>query len=349
MPRVTSTHSIKKHSQIELSEYITKVCTSSQGLIAATSAAGEVVLWSTKTLTPLLEAGEASIDCLGFSADGVYLAAGGQGGKLYVWNVQANNELVATIDCEKKWLEHLAWSPQGHTLAFSWGRYVQIWQFPQNEIITTLSFEKSTVLGLAWRPLGQELAVIGDQGVKVWSQNDWDNDPIIYSTSTATLGLAWSPDGSYIAANCLDQTISLTKWETSAPWMLHGFPGKVRHLAWSGTKEPLLAMCSLDEIVVWKRSKKASEGWNSEILTAHKANIMGVSFALRGDLLASIDEAGSLGLWSKGKQLIHFLEGAAKEGFSCLAWSPDGGKIITGGQNGEVIIWQVIQRGQGFA
>jgi len=350
---MTPEYSLKKLATTQLNEYITKVSISAKGLIAASSAAGEVVLWQNETLITLLEATEQSIDCLGFSADGAYLAAGGQGGTLYVWHLQGTTaELIANMDYQKKWLEHLAWSPQGHFLAFTWGRYVQIWQFPEHQIITTLFLEESTVLGIAWRPpLGEELAIIGEPGVKIWQSGDWDNDPQVLLASTTTIGLAWSVEGRYLAVKCLDQTISLFEWGNPDPWLLHGFPGKVRQLAWSATKDPLLAMSSLNEIVVWKRSKKAEEGWKAEILSSlvESGNIEDLSFAPQSDLLASVSANGSLCLWTKGKQLEQVLEGVSLEGFSCLAWSSDFQQLVTGGSGGDLTLWKVSRRGKGFA
>lgn len=71
--------------QGNLSEYVTAVAWSPDGILAASSAAGEVVLWQDGSLINLLPGGLASIDCLAFSADGKFLAAGGQDGQVRVW------------------------------------------------------------------------------------------------------------------------------------------------------------------------------------------------------------------------------------------------------------------------
>ncbi len=63
--------------QGNLSEYVTAVAWSPNGLLAASSAAGEVVVWQDGSLVSLLPAGVASIDCLAFSSDGKFLATGG--------------------------------------------------------------------------------------------------------------------------------------------------------------------------------------------------------------------------------------------------------------------------------
>lgn len=70
-----------------LSDYVTAVAWSPDGQLAASSAAGEVVLWTEATLTPLQVSTEQSIDCLAFSQDGQFLAAAGQDGRVKIWRL----------------------------------------------------------------------------------------------------------------------------------------------------------------------------------------------------------------------------------------------------------------------
>ncbi len=67
-----------------LSDYVTAVAWLPSGQLAASSAAGEVVLWTQEALTPLQAGTEQSIDCLAFSQDGQFLAAGGQDGRVKI-------------------------------------------------------------------------------------------------------------------------------------------------------------------------------------------------------------------------------------------------------------------------
>ena len=130
--------------QDSLLEYVTAVAWSPDGTLAASSAAGEVVVWQDGNLVSLLPAGVASIDCLAFSNNGRFLAAGGQDGKVRVWSIlstplkEQEVKLITSLDNAPSWVDKLAWSPTCNHLAFSLGRYVQIWDADSQTVITTL-------------------------------------------------------------------------------------------------------------------------------------------------------------------------------------------------------------------
>jgi WD40 repeat protein len=343
--------------QGNLSEYITQVAWSPNGLLAASSAAGEVVLWQYDSLITLLPAGLASIDCLAFSADGKFLAAGGQDGKVRVWQITSSFskekldlEEVFTLDNESKWVDKLSWSPICNQLAFSLGRYVQIWDADTQTVVTTLPFTNSSVLDLAWRPDGKNIAIAGDGGVKVWDTNNWDDDPYLIDMPSASIVTAWSEDSKYIASGNLDNTVTVLEYGSHLPWIMRGFPGKISNLTWSqslANHAPLLAASSMEGIVVWKKETDDEDGWNADVLTLHNDKVQALKFHPHSLLLASAADDGWLGLWTKAKQVGQILEGAP-HGFSSLAWSKDGQQLAAGGRDGELIIWSESKRGRGF-
>ncbi|MBD2773653.1 WD40 repeat domain-containing protein [Iningainema tapete] len=338
-----------------LSDYVTAIAWSPDGTtVAATNAAGDVVLWQNGSITTLQTGNGESVDCVAFSGDGQYLAVGGQDGRVKVWQ---NYELIATLENSPAWVDRLAWNPTSNQLAFSTGRQVQVWDADTREILAGLNFESSSVLGIDWRCDGQYLAIGGYQGVKVWNCQNWNDEPYILDIPSVSLAIAWSTDGKFLASGNMDRTITvvesqpLIRGEISEPWVMRGFPGKIRQIAWSDltTKQgaPLLACSSVEGIVAWEKQADDSLGWEARVLTNHVDVISAIAFAPKSLLLASTGADGWVCLWKKAKQVAQILTGAS-DGFSCLGWHPQGTLLAGGGENGELIIWSKITRGQGF-
>lgn len=306
----------------------------------------------TGTLSTLKAANGQSVDCIAFSPDGQFIAAGGQDGQVRIWSWR-ERELIITLERVPAWIDRLAWSPTSNHLAFSSGRYVQVWDADINEIAVTLNFDHSSVLDLDWHPDGRYLAISGYQGVKIWNSQEWDDDPDMLVVPSASLAIAWSPDGKYIASGNMDRTIIVLEWNNPHPWVMRGFPGKVRQLAWSKAKNkrgvPLLASSSAESIVVWSKRADDLMGWKGEVLERHTEMVQALAFEPNSFLLASAANDGLICFWHQAKRLSQMLNSAPYAGFSCLAWHPQGQKLAAGCQDGKWLIWAKAERGQGFS
>lgn len=341
--------------QSELSDYVTAIAWSPAGCyLAACSAAGEVHLFQVPGFqsVTLQSATEESINCLAFSHDGQFLAAGGQSGRVKIWSLAANSpELLTTLENKSAWIDRLCWSPTTQELAFSLGKYAQVWNAETQEVSATLHFETSTVLDLDWRKDGKYLAVAGYQGAKVWNAIAWDAEAEILDIPSVAVAIAWSSNGRYIASGNLDNTLTVNEWGNPAPWQMRGFPSKVRQLAWSEVSThigvPLLASCSGAAVIVWERERDERVGWSNRVLGNHEGTVQAIAFQPNSLLLASAAEDGWVALWHRGTKLLQALTGAPN-GFSCLAWHPRGHQLAAGGLNGELRVWLQASRSRGF-
>nr|WP_216634647.1 hypothetical protein [Gloeomargarita lithophora] len=312
-------------------------------------------MFDARTGTPTIlqqEQGQ-SVDVLSISCDGKFLAAAGQSGTVKIWQIAGKSpDLLTQLEQARVWVDRLQWNPRHPELAFSVGRYVQVWDARTQTVITTLNLETSSVLDLAWHPQGEQLSVSGNQSVKTWHRQDWDDDPIVYKIGGASVTIAWSPNGTYLASGNNDRTLLVWEQGNPYPWQMQGFPGKVRQLAWSTpiTKAgaPILASISAEGIVSWTKDADPSIGWNAQVLNQHRGRVTAIGFQPKSLLLASTAEDGQICLWNKAKQIAQILQGLCK-GFSNLSWNFQGTTLATGGQQGEVVIWKQQTRGKGFS
>lgn len=337
------------HWQGALDDYVTALAWSPCGeYLAVSSSNGDVVLWTEAQLTSLLPSKpDCAIDCLSFSADGQYLAATGQQGDVFVWQVKALDQPPTVLQNPHCWIDQLVWHPKHPWLAFGVGSQVQVWDADQGQPLTQLDFAASSVLGLAWHPDENLLAVSGHTGVKVWHGNDWDTEPEFIEVPGASIDVAWSWDGRYLASGNLDRTLTVVSWGKPPPWLMQGFPGKVRQVDWAvpvANKPSLVAAACLDGVTVWQRQ---GQGWESRVLEKHKGTVVAITFHPTTQLLASAAQDGQLCLWQNAKTLQQTLKGVAS-GFSAVAWHPQGTYLAAGGDQGEILIWKPTNRGQGF-
>lgn len=378
MPSVKHQETLQPLWQQTLSDYVTAIAwfpttaALPANSLVASSAAGEVVFYrpdkATKVSGTLLQQpSDQSVDCLAISADGQFVAAGGQNGQVNIWQFQSEQtqseqtqseqpqseqpQLIATLDNAPAWVDRMTWNPKHNQLAFSLGRYVQVWDAATAEVITTLNFENSTVLDITWHPDGERLTVAGYQGIKVWSATDWDDDPYFVEIPSASAIIAWSPDGKYIASGNIDRTIAVLEWENPGiPWVMRGFPGKIRQLVWSDTATkrgaPLLASSSSQSIVVWEKHPDEAVGWEGQVLGQHEDRVQALQFQPGTPWLTSAGADGWVVLWQKNR-IGQTLDGAS-DGFSELAWHPKGQFLAAGGQRGELVVWSKVMRGKGF-
>lgn len=346
---ITPKRLFKLADKQQFDEYIRGLAWSPNGdLLAIISAGGELALWKQGKIDFLQLKSNHSLDCIGFSADGKWLATGGQAGQIQIYRLVANSrtfELTATVDCGTAWIDSLVWHPQDNLLAFAVNRQIKIWDGKTQKIIATLDFSASSVFSLAWNPQGNRLAASGHGAVKVWDSSNWKQTPYQLEVPGASLDCAWSSDGQYLASGNLDRTISLLHWDHPPPWLMQGFPGKVSQVVWSNhPNQPLLAASCQEGVIIWHFDPQ-SQNWQSHVLQ-HQKIVEAIAFSPNSSLLASAGKEGCIQIWQQGKQQIQTLKGVT--GFSGLAWHPTGQYLAAGGQEGELMIWQPSLLSKGF-
>lgn len=332
----------------QLTDYVTAMDWSPGGqFLAASSAGGDVTVWAFPSREPLFRFQDAKpISCLQVSLDGSVLAASGQRGQVMLWDlVASSSQTPVCLDPVDAWVDRLVWQPGTRNLAFNVNRQVYVVDTAAQQVITRLDFPHSSVLGLAWSPSGTHLAVCGHHGTRVWDASNWGADPYFLQVPGASLTAAWSKDGRYLATGNYDRTLSVLEWGHPPPWLMQGFPGKIRQLNWSdcgpgrNSDSPLLAAACVEGITVWERKGRGLDAWSYRVLQLHKDFVQAIAFQPGQRLLVSADHSGVLGLWQGADRLLQTITGVT-QGFTQLCWHPQGTHLVAGGQAGEIMMWK---------
>jgi WD40 repeat protein len=337
-----SVQNLQLEWQTELDDLVTELAWSPNGRDWVGSSATGQIIWVSHDREPVIlqESDGCSIDGLSYSADGLWLAAGGRAGTLSIWSCLAVDlapQLAIEIDLGG-WIEHLAWHPTDPCLAIANGRDIKIWDIQTNTELITWSFDRSSVFDLAWHPGGKYLAVAGYKGVQIWELGMGADPFYRLDVDTASLSIAWSDDGHYLVAGNLDRTLTLLDWyQPQDPWILHGCPSKIRHLTWLKSKIPCLAVATGTAIILWTLNTN-SLNWTGRVLEGHEGVIGAISAHPQTPLLISGDADGYACVWSNTGVIEQIITSDLSE-YTVLAWHPHGKYLATGTKMGEIGVW----------
>jgi WD40 repeat protein len=290
--------------QGQLQDYVTAIAPGVDRW-AASSAAGEVVCWQRHELHYYQQADGTAVNCLAYSSDGRYLAAGGQNGRVRVWQ---DDQIWHQFTAPRVWVDRLAWHPQLPILAVAVGKQVQLWEVERRELLVTLPFDRSSVFDVGWHPSGERLAVAGYGGVAVWQWERWQEYELLAVDTSAHL-LAW---GKYfIATATLDRQLLIAAIdELERPWIIGDIPTKIRQLQWF-SQEPCLVVNN-----------------GSNVIALHP----------QLPFIASSTNDGNL--WLQDTEL-NGLEQIAAEPGTALQWNEPGDRLLLGTERGVLQIWSV--------
>eukprot|EP00729_Bicosta_minor_P022213 gene22213-418_t len=239
--------------------------------------------------------------------------------------------------------------------------------------------DDQAVLALAWSPFGNAIAAAGVEGpkfrivIKLWTFADdkvggWVDTSAYYSNGSGTVrALAWSTlwGGSILASggddtmvrlwNVSGRSTSWTKTETeSAPpsqlttpkFVLSGHTRRITSLAFSIDGSILASIAATQDSTVrlWDTATgRLLNAVDTAPVDGIVPELYGVAWQVRGssarpiNLLAVATSSALLVQTIGIPSPIKSVPGS----FRCLAWSPDGVSIATGGDEGEVNLWEV--------
>jgi WD40 repeat protein len=286
-----------------------------------------------------------SVDCIDWSPDGRFLAAGGTGKRTLVWDV-STGQTVAVLRFSDG-VEVVSWSPDGKYLATGtteWGEQVAIWNASSWQRVRAFDVT-GRFTGISWSPDSKSIAassgrIPGEKyaWVRVWDVASGKELYALPHTSGVS-AVAWSPDGKQIATGGSERDIlsdnTVLIWDLASRKVVATFQHDdyVTAIAWS-RDGAMLASASHDKTVrVWDPNQKQALNTLN-----HPDPVRNMVWSPDGKHLASI--AGeSTRVWDVASGQITATQGGA--GGLGLSWSPDRQRLAFGGIDHSVVVWEL--------
>jgi|GEM_PF-1035790 len=147
-----------------------------------------------------------------FSRDGQILAITNDK-SIELWNI-TTNKLLNPLNGHSNKVNHLAFSPDGRTLAScSDDKTIKLWDMETGRVRNTLSGHSREVIAVAFSPDGKTLASAShDRTVKLWCMDTFLEKNTLSGHSNGVLTLAFCPLGTTLATGGDDKSIILWDW-----------------------------------------------------------------------------------------------------------------------------------------
>lgn len=286
---------------------------------------------------------DESVSQVSWSADGTVLAVGLLDGRVVLMNA-ATGAVVQTFMAHADGLFRAAFSSSLPLLATS-GQdgFIRIWS-QTGERFQEIEGGKAWAEQLLWSPGGDRLAAAVGRRLFLWDAASRKVVETAVHRSTVS-GLSWKADGSVLAAACY---AGVELWK-SADGQHHGsLPWKTSliSLAWSPDGRWVVAGTQEQSIQIWEIPFRAGE---ELAMSGYAAKVRELAWHSGGRYLAT-GGGTEVMVWDCGGRgpagtTPRILQGHELR-ISALAYQRAGHLLASGGQDGQVLLWNAGKSSQ---
>ncbi|MDB5509451.1 MAG: repeat protein [Hyphomicrobiales bacterium] len=263
--------------------------------------------------------------------DASRFVTGGDDGRVVVTRADGATETI--FEQKGRWIDALAARPDG-ALAWAVGKQVHA-RDPKGEVKVMTG--PSTVRGLAFMPKGYRLALAHYNGVSLWFPNSMA-EPEGYAWAGSHLDVTVSADGKFLVSAMQENALHGWRVADRKDMRMTGYPSKTRSFSWSADGN-WLATSGAEACIVWPfQSKDGPMGKGPRECGVRPARVTRVAFHPRSLVVAIGYQDGWVmicRLTDAAEILVRAIPEGEKGGaISCLAWSPDGARLVYGAEDG---------------
>lgn len=299
-----------------------------------------LILWdasSGRRIAPPWKISLGILDPIAFSPDGRFVISGHHSGKLRLWDAGTGAQIGTDWEGDGAGVRSVAFSNDGrYVISGDEKGQLSLWDASKGRHIKAVKGHSGTVTAIAFDPSGTLLASVGtDKQVRLWNPELTPlYEPLTENESFVT-SVAFSSDGKRLVAFGLNS--HMVEWDVSEKPSVIADQNSfaiVRAVSFIPTTNGDIVTIGEDKTLrVWTKTRLQFD----EIDVGSPGKVAAIAVSPNGD--GMVFAAGkSLRYWDAAESQFLASPAVHSGNINCVAFSPDGERIVSGSDDGTVLI-----------